>query len=140
MATDHQHQHDHSHSHAPGHGHGHDHSHAADAGPVPQMPNAPVESTKALGLTFLALVFGVLFVVVVLSLYYKTEVDQRRARNEEGWQTIAQEALRARDAAEANLSSAPRLLDPATGKVAMPIAHATDAVLAEYAGLGSGAR
>lgn len=104
-----------------------------------KVPIGAVENTKALGLTFIAMTFGVLLVIVVLSVYFKSHADQLKAQREDGWDQIAGEALTARRDAQAQLelSGGARWLDVTAGTVQLPESEARRAVIASYAGSGT---
>jgi cell division protein FtsN len=65
--------------------HGHDDwfRHSADEA-LPQQEHAAHVNTTAIGLTLLAIVFGVLFTVVVLSMYFVQYANTRKAEMNEG--------------------------------------------------------
>jgi hypothetical protein len=112
--------------------HGHDDwfRHSADEA-LPQQEHAAHVNTTAIGLTLLAIVFGVLFTVVVLSMYFVQYANTRKAEMNEGVGS-SEAYLAYRDQSEAQLSSL-EWVDRAAGTVNLPLDDAMDAVVAEYA-------
>jgi hypothetical protein len=88
-------------------------------------------NTTAIGLTLLAIVFGVLFTVVVLSMYFVQYANTRKAEMNEGVGS-SEAYLAYRDQSEAQLGSL-EWVDRAAGTVNLPLDDAMDAVVAEYA-------
>lgn len=113
--------------------HSHDHDdwfrHSEDEA-LPQKENAAHVNTTAIGLTLLAIVFGVLFTVVILSMYFVNYANTRKAKMNEGTAS-AQAFLEYRDQSEAMLS-ATGWADRAAGKVNLPISEAMDSVVEQY--------
>jgi len=62
---------------ADGHDQWHQHSPAEGA---PQEEHAAQASAKALGLTFIAMTLGVLFVIIVLVVYFKTYMSNYKSQ------------------------------------------------------------
>lgn len=69
---------------------GHDnwHQHTTAEG-VPQAEHGAQASAKALGLTFIFMVLGVLFVIIVLKVYFDSYMDSYRAKIDENTQAAA---------------------------------------------------
>ena len=111
--------------------HGHDDwfRHSSDEA-LPQQEHAAHVNTTAIGLTLLAIVFGVLFTVVVLSMYFVQYANTRKAQMNEGTGS-AEAYLAYRDQSAAQLGSL-EWVDRAAGTVNMPLESAMDAVVAEY--------
>lgn len=119
--------------------HGHDDwfRHSSDEA-LPQQEHASHVNTTAIGLTLLAIVFGVLLTVVLLSMYFVQYANTRKAEMNEG--TGSAEAYIAyRDQSDAMLSSS-GWVDRAAGTVNISIDDAMDAVVADYAEGNDGAR
>lgn len=97
---------------------------------LPQQESAAHVNTSAIGLTLLAIVFGVLFTVVILSMYFVNYANTRKAQMNEG--TASAEAYIAyRNESEATLSTG-GWADRASGTVNLPITDAMESVIAEY--------
>ena len=113
--------------------HNHDHDdwfrHSDDEA-QPQEEHAAQVNTTAIGLTLLALVFGVLFTVVILSMYFVNYANTRKAEMNEGTGS-ARAFLEYRDQSEAMLSAS-GWADRAAGKVNLPISDAMDSVVEQY--------
>ena len=60
---------------------GHDqwHQHSSDEG-MPQTEHAAAASPKALGLTFIAMTLGVLFVIIVLKVYFDSYMSSYKSK------------------------------------------------------------
>ena len=71
--------------------HGHDDwfRHSSDEA-LPQVEHAQHVSTKALGITLLLIVFGVLFVLLIISAYFSSYTTQVRAERQEGTSSAAE--------------------------------------------------
>lgn len=100
---------------ADGHDNWHQHTNAEG---VPQAEHAAQASAKALGLTFIFMVLGVLFVIIVLKVYFDTYMDSYKAKIEENTTAAAETWQLKQD----KLSE----INPA-------VRAATDQVTAEYA-------
>ncbi len=70
---------------------GHDnwHHHTTEEG-VPQEEHTAQASAKALGLTFIFMVLGVLFVIIVLKVYFDSYMSSYKAKIEENTTAAAQ--------------------------------------------------
>lgn len=106
-----------------------------------QAPHGETASSTAMGVVFLAMAFGVLFVVIVLTIYFQTYVDQAKAQRSEGWRGVdgpesglAGEYFTLRNSAEAELSSPPSVVG---SEIRIPIEMATQAVIADYQTINS---
>lgn len=97
---------------------------------LPQQEHAAHVNTTAIGLTLLVIVFGVLAMVIVLSMYYVSYTTNLKAERQEGTQSAAA-YLAYRDNAESALSSF-GWADRDAGKVNIPIDRAMDDVVAYY--------
>lgn len=96
----------------------------------PQQEHASHVNTTVIGLTLLAIVFGVLFTVVVLSMYFVNYANSRKAAMNEG--TASAEAyISYRNDSQAALSTG-GWADRAAGTVNLPISDAMASVIAEY--------
>lgn len=111
--------------------HGHDawHQHTAAEG-TPQTEHGSHASAKALGLTFIIMVVGVIAVILVLIAYFNSYVSKYKAERQEGVSTM-------RPAFEAKLAARQRLnefgwIDREAGTVHIPLNNAIDKVVAEY--------
>jgi hypothetical protein len=113
------------------HDHGHDDwfRHGADEAP-PQHEHASHVNSTAIGLTLLAIVFGVLFTVIVLSMYFISYSTTLKAERQEGVES-ANPYLAYRDDAAKKLARA-GWADRAAGTVYIPIESAIDGVVADY--------
>jgi hypothetical protein len=111
------------------HDHGDWFRHSADEA-LPQQEHASHVNTTAIGLTLLAIVFGVLFTVVVLSMYFVQYANTRKAEMNEGVGS-AETYIAYRDQSAAQLQAL-EWVDRAAGTVNVPVDAAMDAVLAEY--------
>lgn len=100
---------------------------------------AATESASALGITLLVMVFGVLFVVVALALYYQSYKSQAMAQKSEGWETLSQDYWTMRRDAERQFTREPRLTDAAAGTVQVPLQDAMDLVIEEYSSMQASA-
>ncbi len=111
--------------------HGHDawHQHSTAEG-VPQHEHGSQTSTKALGVTFIIMVLGVIATILVLILYFNSFVSRFRAERQEGTAMM-------RPAFEAKLAARQRLgefgwIDREAGTVHIPLNNAIDKVVNEY--------
>lgn len=112
--------------------HGHDDwfRHSSDEA-LPQQEHAAHVNTTAIGLTLLAIVFGVLLTVVLLSMYFVQYANSRKAEMNEGTGS-AEAYLAYRDQADATLASG-GWADRAAGTVNLAIDDAIEGVLSDYA-------
>ena len=111
------------------HDHGDWFRHSEDEA-LPQQEHAAHVNTTAIGLTLLAIVFGVLFTVVILSMYFVSYANTRKAAMNEG--TASAQAYTAyRDQSAATLSTG-GWADRAAGTVNLPLDDAMESVIAEY--------
>jgi len=100
------------------------HTHLSDEA-APQLEHASRVSPKWMALTFIGMVFGVLFVIIVLVVYFNNYMNTYKAKlNETTTQAEASydEKMAVRD----------RLADPAAGQVRVSINDAMDLVIADY--------
>lgn len=111
--------------------HGHDnwHQHSAAEG-MPQHEHGSHTSTKALGLTFIIMVVGVIATILVLIAYFNSYVSTFRAERQEGTAMM-------RPAFEAKVAAKQRLeefgwVDREAGTVHIPLNNAIDRVVNEY--------
>lgn len=72
---------------ADGHDNWHQHT---DAEGVPQQEHGAQASAKALGLTFIFMVLGVLFVIIVLKVYFDSYMSSYKAKIEENTTAAAE--------------------------------------------------
>lgn len=72
---------------ADGHDNWHQHT---DAEGVPQEEHGAQASAKALGLTFIFMVLGVLFVIIVLKVYFDSYMSSYKAKIEENTTAAAE--------------------------------------------------
>ncbi|HCT45448.1 MAG: hypothetical protein CMJ35_06310 [Phycisphaerae bacterium] len=100
---------------ADGHDNWHQHS---DAEGMPQEEHGAQASAKALGLTFIFMVLGVLFVIIVLKVYFDSYMSSYKAKIEENTSAAAETWQLKQD----------KLND-----MAPVVAIATEQVIAEYA-------
>ncbi len=110
------------------------HSHTADEA-APQHEHASHVSPKWLALTFIAIVLGVLFVIIVLVVYYNNYMSKYDATINETT-TEAQASFESKVAAQTKRNSF-EWLDRDNGLVQIPVDTAMDLVIAEYEGAGS---
>lgn len=112
----------------------HDHDdwfrHSSDEA-MPKQEHSAHVNTTAIGLTLLAIVFGVLLTVVLLSMYFVQYANTRKSEMNEGTGS-AQPYLAYRSQSDAMLSST-GWVDRASGTVNLSIDDAMDAVIADYA-------
>lgn len=113
--------------------HGHDdwHQHTPDEG-VPQAEHGSTASPTALGVTLLAIVFGVAFVIVILTAYFQSYTDRYKAEKQEGIPAARGQYLTARSAAEARLREA-GVVNREEGVYRLPLDRAIELVTNEYA-------
>lgn len=114
-----------------GEAHGHDawHQHTAAEG-TPQHEHGSQTNAKALGLTFLVMVFGTVAVIAILIVYFNTTADRFKARNQEGSAMMA-------PTWEAKIAARERLeqfgwVDQEAGTVHTPVSAAMDRVIENY--------
>lgn len=88
-----------------------------------------VANPKALIITFLALTFGVVFVVLVLAVYHNSYTHKLKSINQEGWTADARDTFTARSGSLAHLNS----YGSANGVFHIPVDVAAANVVAEYA-------
>lgn len=105
------------------------HRHTSDEG-GPQTEDGAHASSKALGLTLLAIVFGVAAVIIVLVIYFNSYQSRYKAMRQEGT-TSAIDAINAKTDGLAHLSSY-GWIDREGGVAFVPVTDAADLVLAEY--------
>jgi Tfp pilus assembly protein PilE len=119
--------------------HGHDawHQHTAAEG-MPQHEHGAHASAKALGLTFIVMVVGVILVILVLIAYFNSYVSGFKARQQEGTAVMAP-AFNEKLAARERLNSH-GWIDRDAGTVHIPVPQAIDAVVNEYRQNGPQAR
>lgn len=122
---------DHNHDNHGHDSHGHDDwfRHSSDEA-LPQQEHAAHVNTTAIGLTLLAIVFGVLLTVVLLSMYFVQYANTRKAEMNEGTGSAA-EYMAYRDQSKAMLGTT-AWVDRTAGTVNVAIDDAMDAVVAEY--------
>ena len=121
--------------HGDGHNDGHGHDEWFRHGPedgLPQAEHAAHISASGLGISLLLTTFGVLAVVIILSLYFDGYTTQLAAEKQEGTGS-ADPYLAYRNAAMTNLSGDPKPLDRKNGVYRIPVDRAMDIVVAEYA-------
>ena len=111
------------------------HRHTADEG-RPQHEHAAHVSATGLGLTLLGIVFGVVFVILVLVAYFNSYTTTYKAQKMEGVPATRAEYAAGRSAAEQRLRET-GWIDRASGTVYRPLDEAMDRVVAEYATLGA---
>lgn len=97
---------------------------------LPQHEHAAHVNSAVIGLTLLAVVFGVLLTVIVLSMYYVGYTTRLRAERQEGTASAA-EYLVYRDNAQRSLNQF-GWADRQAGTVNLPISRAMDEVVAYY--------
>lgn len=119
-------QHDHN-----GDRHGHDDwfRHTTDEG-LPQREHAAHVNSTAIGLTLLAIVFGVLFTVIVLSMYFIGYTTRIKAERQEGTESAAA-YLTYRDLSQRNMQRF-GWIDREAGTVHLPIDRAIEDVVVFY--------
>src|SRR5512138_1406208 len=100
--------------------HGHDawHQHSAAEG-VPQHEHGAHASAKALGLTFIIMVFGVIGVILVLMAYFNSYVSDYKAEQQETT-TMMRPAFEAKVAARKQLDEF-AWVDADAGTVRIPL-------------------
>lgn len=117
------------------HDHGHDHGHddwfrhGSDEGP-PQHEHAAHVNSHAIGLTLLAIVFGVLLTVILLSMYYISYTTNLKAQRQEGVESAGAYLVYRDDAARRLERSG--WVDREAGTVNIPIERAMDQVVSFY--------
>ena len=113
-------------------GHAHDdwHQHTAAEG-APQEEHGAQASAKAMGLTLIAMVVGVVLTILVLVAYFKSYVGNFKAQKQEGTTGIMTPAFEGKLAAREKLSSY-QWIDRDAKTVRVPIDAAMQTVLAEY--------
>lgn len=111
--------------------HGHDDWFRHESGEAPpQAEHASHVNTTAIGLTLLAIVFGVLFTVILMSMYFVQYAGSRVALEQEGVDS-AQAYIAYRDQTQRNLDTF-GWADQAAGTVNLPIDRAIDDVVEMY--------
>jgi hypothetical protein len=105
------------------------HQHTAAEG-VPQREHGSQTNTKALGLTFLVMVFGTVAVIAILIVYFNTTADRFKARSQEGT-AMMQPTWEAKIAARERLERF-GWVDEETGIVHTPVSTAIDRVVEQY--------
>lgn len=112
-------------------GHGHDnwHQHTAAEG-VAQHAHGAQASAKALGITFLVMVFGVIATILVLIAYFNTAFSTYKASQTEGT-AIMKPAFEAKLAAREQLDSY-GWVDRDARTVRVPVSSAMQKVIADY--------
>lgn len=110
------------------------HSHNAAEG-MPQVEHAQHVSPKWLALTFIGMVFGVLFVIIVLWVYFNSYISKYESRVNET--TKAAEMSREERVAVQTRVNSFEWIDRENGTVQIPVDRAMDLVIADYEGAGS---
>ena len=115
--------------------HGHDDwfRHSDDEA-LPQVEHAEHVSTKALGITLVAIVFGVLFVILILAAYFSSYTTQVRAERQENT-TSAAEYLSYRSGVDRRLVET-GWVDRNAQTLHIPLDRAIDLVVDEYVAAG----
>lgn len=110
---------------------GHDqwHHHTAAEG-VPQVEHGSHASSKALGLTFIAMVVGVIAIILILIVYFNTYVSAFKSQQLEGT-VLMVPAYNAKLAAREHLGSH-GWIDRQAGFVHIPVEDAMRKVIADY--------
>lgn len=98
---------------------------------MPQAEHAARVSSTALGVTFLAIAFGVLFVILLLVTYFNRYTGDLKTSQQEGTQ-LAAEQMSYRAAERAKLNSDPAWINRETGTVRIPIDDAIDRTIDYY--------
>lgn len=111
---------------------GHDWFRHDEGDGVPQAEHAAHVSSKALGITLIGMVFGVLFVVVLLSLYFNTYKTTKVAQYQE--HTRAADPYLAYKAQMETQLNRVEWIDREAGVVRIPVGMAADRVVQQYAG------
>lgn len=102
------------------------HAHTSDE-MAPQLEHASHVSPKWMALTFIGMVLGVLFVIIVLVVYFNNYMDNYKSKLDETT-TGAQASY------EAKIAARERLADPSSGAVTVSINDAMEMVIADYEG------
>lgn len=112
--------------------HAHDdwHEHTAAEG-MPQEEHGSQASAKAMGLTLVAMVVGVVLTILILVAYFKSYVGNHKAKVQEGTVGIMTPAFEGKLAAKEKLSSY-AWIDRDARTVRVPVDAAMQRVLAEY--------
>lgn len=110
-------------------GHNAWHQHTAAEG-KPQVEHGSHASAKALGLTFITMVVGVIVVILILVAYFNSYMSSARVRMQEGTAMMVP-AFNAKIAAHEKLGSF-GWIDQAGGTVHIPVPNAIDAVVEQY--------
>jgi hypothetical protein len=105
------------------------HQHTTEEG-RPQEEHGAYATTKALGITFIIMVFGVIAVILVLIIYFNSFVSRFSAERQEGTAMMAP-AYNDRLAAQRHLDSF-GWLDRDAGTAHIPLPNAIDRVVEEY--------
>lgn len=111
--------------------HGHDDwfRHSSDEA-LPQTEHGEHVSTKALGITLAIIVFGVLFVLLILSAYFSSYTTQIRAERQESTMA-AGPYMSYRSGMERRLAET-GWVDRASQKLHIPLERAAELVVNEY--------
>lgn len=107
------------------------HQHTRDEG-VPQVEHGEHVSTKGLAVVGLSIVFGVVFVILVLFLYFDWYVTRVAQERQEGVAAVVADPLSRRTQAEEALRGRPAWIDRDAGTVSIPLDAAIEKVLTEY--------
>lgn len=113
------------------------HQHTKDEG-KPQEEHGSHASAKALGMTFIIMVVGVIVVILVLIAYFNSFVSRYKAERQEGT-TVMAPAYNARLAAQRHLDSF-GWVDRDAGTAHIPLPNAIDRVVQEYRSNGPSAQ
>lgn len=111
------------------------HQHSSEEG-APQEEHTSHVNATGLAITFLAMVFGVAFVIIVLVVYFNSYSSRFASERLEGTKS-AQEYLAMRAEMKQRLSET-GWSDPETGAVHIPIEQAMEMVVGEYAAVTPG--
>ena len=98
---------------------------------MPQAEHAARVSSTGLGVTFLAIAFGVLFVILLLVAYFNRYTGDLKKAQQEGTQ-LAAEQMSYRAAEQAKFNSDPAWINRETGTVRIPLDDAIDRTLDYY--------
>ena len=117
--------------------HGHDDwfRHSSDEA-LPQVEHAQHVSTKALGITLVMIVFGVLFVLLILSAYFSSYTTQVRAEKQEGTSSAA-DYLSYRSGMDRRLAET-GWVDRTNQTLHIPLDRAVELVVDEYRSASTG--
>lgn len=104
---------------------------------LPQVEHAQHVSTKALGITLVAIIFGMLFVLLILTAYFSSYTTQVRAELQEG--TIsANDYLSYRSGIDRRLAET-GWIDRTNQTLHIPLDRAVELVVDEYRSAPTGA-